>query len=182
MIDDNTHTCSLHSQYYQIFVKDFNSLLPFLCVFLDAHNDEMRRLCLWPDDNSALCQDMRTLFTSLSDIYQCWLTSQYFKREFQAASHQFSSQLKHIVTSSVGRDGGAAGCKRHQVPGRSKFQSRKQPNFILLCLEILLPVVEKLVSKEDHSLMEMCASKLGMVCIFVCMLYVCVYIFVYEMH
>lgn len=140
----------------------------------------MKRLCLRLDDNSALCHDMQALFTSLSDVYQCWLTSQYFKREFQTASHQYSSQFKQLLTSSVGRAAGDAsgtGSKRHQVPGRSKFQSKKQPNFILLCLEMLLPVVEKLISKEDHSLMETCASKLGMVCVYVC--YVCV-VYVHE--
>lgn len=72
--------------------------------------------------------------------------------------------MTSVNTKSMDYVNGTSGAfKRSQTPGHSKFQSEKQPNFILLCLELLLPVAEKLISKEDRLLVEMCTEKLGMV-------------------
>jgi len=53
--------------------------------------------------------------------------------------------------------------KRAQVPGSSRSQKTKTPNFILLCLELLLPVYDGLVAPEDKPLLDMCTARLGMV-------------------
>lgn len=61
--------------------------------------------------------------------------------------------------------------KRAQVPGSTRNQKAKVPNFILLCLELLLPVYDGLLSPVDKPLLEVCTTKLGMVCnlvLFVC--------------
>jgi hypothetical protein len=51
-----------------------------------------------------------------------------------------------------------------QLPGKLKNQYReRRTSIILVCLEMLLPVVEKLLSPEDRTLVDMCTAKLGMV-------------------
>lgn len=157
-----TSQCNVHLlQSYQVFVKDFASLLPFLSVFLHSKNEELRHLCSQPASNEDVCGDILALFTSLSDIFQCWSTSQYFKREFQTSLHQISQQIKFIVTSvkmkSVNFLNGSGTYKK------SPKQFKSESNFILLCLELLLPVADKLISKEDKPLMDACSLKLGMV-------------------
>ncbi len=168
VLDCNVTLFDLVLQCYQVFVKDFSSLLPFLTVFLHSKHDELKRECTPPSaDNAELCRDVQALFASLSDILQCWSTSQYFKREFQTAMHVFFQQYKvhltYIMKNVDYLGDGRTAFKRPRFPGHSKLESKKQPNVILLCLEILLPVAEKLVSGEDRLLVDTCTSKLGMV-------------------
>ncbi len=157
------------SQYYHIFIKDFNSLLPFLCVFLHAKNEELRLLCSHSGENQQLCRDVQTLFLSLVDIYQCWSSSQYFKREFQTSVHQLSQRIKCRMLSIKGVESipgeTPSHSKHHKVaPGHSRLQAgERQPNFILLCLELLVPVVDKMVDPLDRPLLDACSSKLGLV-------------------
>lgn len=49
--------------------------------------------------------------------------------------------------------------------GQSGLHSpgEKQPNFILVCLEHLVPVMDRLVQPQDRPLLDLCLSKLGMV-------------------
>lgn len=157
-------------QAYQVFVKDFTSLLPFLTIFLDNNHHNLKRECLQPSQgNECLCKDVQALFTSLSDIYQCWLMSQHFKREFQTHMHQFWQQMRlhgNLVWKSEQLSPGSL--KQRQVAGPcSKQEPRRKMNVILMCLELLLPVVERLIPSEDRTLVDMCASKLGMVCTYI---------------
>ena len=150
-----------------MFVKDFTSLLPFLTVFLNSNYDNLKQECSHPSyENEDLRSKVQALFMSLSDIFQCWLTSQYFRREFQTYMHQVSHLIKFhwgfIKNVGYFSHVGGGTFRRPQIPGNSKNQSRKKDhNIILVCLEMLLPVVEKLLSPEDRVLADMCTSKLG---------------------
>lgn len=146
-----------YQQDYRIFVRDLSALLPFISVFLHFQNQELQEGCSsFGVANEVLIMSVKKLFVSLSDIFQCWLSSQYFRREFQPKYH--------FTLKIPGEDMSKSNAfKRSQIPGHSRNQRAKAPNFILLCLELLMPVYDVLVAPEDKPLLDMCTSRLGMV-------------------
>lgn len=82
----------------------------------------------------------------------------------QFTAHHFKRHVEFLDHISGGKSTMVKRPPQVQVPGNSKFQAKKMQNLILTCLEMLLPSAERLISPEDRSLVEMCTSKLGMVC------------------
>lgn len=158
----NTH----YKQDYHVFVRDLSSLLPFISLFLHSQNKDLQDICCSSlKQDRTLCDTVQALFISLSDIFHCWVSSQYFRREFQGSMHQLARQARfHLSLKSAGDSLSRTNAfKRAQMPGHCRNQLEKPPNFILLCLELLLPVYDGLISVEDKPLLDMCTSKLGTV-------------------
>lgn len=150
-----------------MFVRDLTSLLPFVSVFLHSHIKELQDLCCSQrtDQDCVLCNAIKAMFVSLSDIFQCWLSSQYFRREFQNSMHQLAKQTRYRLTLKTCGDSlnRTSVYKGNEVPGHSRNQQVRPPNFILLCLELLLRVYDGLVSQQDKPLLDMCTAKLELV-------------------
>ncbi len=136
-----------------MFTRDLATFLLFLSGYLHTHS-----LALRPSTSHT--QDMRdavnSLFVSLADIFHCWSSSQIFKREFKAATFTLAENSRQFhycrqFCSSVG-----------QTPPTS--QSKKLPNLLLVCLELLVPLNDQMFSPDDRIMVDMVKEKLGKVC------------------
>ncbi len=139
-----------------MFTRDLAAILLFLSVYLHTHSTTLCPRTPHTHSTQETQEAVNSLFVSLADIFHCWSSSQIFKREFRTAifthaenSHQF--QYFRQFSTSVGA--------QTQLP----TQSKKLPNLLLVCLELLLPLNDQMLSPEDRLMVGMVKERVGKV-------------------
>ena len=88
------------------------------------------------------------------------LPSQLFRREIQSSMQWLQQNTKHLFLHPSMR-----ALQRPTAKGEQggKEESKRPPNLILLCLELLLPVSDHLLRPEDRDLVDEYRKKIGKV-------------------
>ncbi len=142
-----------------MFTRDLATILSFLAVYLHTHSFALRSHTSTPHTLHPLSHDTRealkSVFVSLADIFHCWSSSQMFKREFQTSTFTLTEQSRqfHLCRQFVQPVGGKAHLS----------QSKKPPNLLLACLELLLPLNDQELSPDDRLIVGVIKNKLGKV-------------------
>ncbi len=147
-----------------MFTRDLATILSFLAVYLHTHSFALRSHTSTPHTAHPLSHDTRdavkNLFVSLADIFHCWSSSQIFKREFQTSTFTLTEHSKQFHL-----------CRQFVQPVGGKAQlshSKKPPNLLLACLELLLPLNDQELSPDDRLIVGVVKEKLGKVRVIVC--------------
>ena len=144
-------------QDYRVFVRDLLSILPYLTVFLHSH-----KATLSDSLTTVLHETSGTLFISVADIFHCWASSQFFRRQLQTTAQQFAQHAQHLLSYpslSVLQRRVQGGGVVHGGRGKEK----KAVNLLLVILEFLLPFCDQGLSLKDRQLVDWCKSRLGKV-------------------
>lgn len=146
-------------QDYRIFVRDLLSVLPYLTFFLHSNHSTLSRSL-----TTVFHETSTSLFISVADIFHCWGSSQFFRRQLQMTALQYKQSTQHMWSYSSlmvlqqrqprGTVGGASG---------NHGNEKKPVNLLLVVLEFLLPVCDQGLSLKDRELVDWCKSKLGSV-------------------
>lgn len=152
----------LGAQDYRIFVRDLLSVLPYLTLFLHSNHSTLSRTL-----PTLLHETSSSLFISVADIFHCWGSSQFFRRQLQMTTLQYRQSTQHMwhypSLMVLMQRHPAAGGVMGGVTSGSRGNEKKPVNLLLVVLEFLLPVCDQGLSLKDRELVDWCKSKLGSV-------------------
>jgi len=121
-------------------------------VFLHTHTAGLRPLT---HSAQPQAQTVNQLFIDLADIFHCWSNSQILRRELQTAIFNLAEHSEQFAI-----------CKAFALGGGGKGNSQgkgKPPNLLLTCLQLLLPLTDNTIDKEDRMMVDLLREKLSKV-------------------
>ena len=150
-------------------MRDLLSVLPYLTLFLHSNHSTLSKTL-----PTLLHETSSSLFISVADIFHCWGSSQFFRRQLQMTALQYKQSTQHTwsypslmvlrqrqpAPTAAGGIGGVGGVG---VVSGSRGKEKKPVNSLLVVLEFLLPVCDQGLSLKDRELVDWCKSKLGSV-------------------